>query len=74
MILLIKELFNRCRMKKSVSLITLLLGFIAVTHADLPVETPQQNVEAQKENLIGVYTRPEILGRVKLEVRHKPPN
>ena len=62
MILLIKELFNRCRMKKSVSLITLLLGFIAVTHADLPVETPQHNVEAQKENLIGVYTRPEILG------------
>lgn len=62
MLLLTKEFFNRCRMKKSGILITLFLGFVAVTHADLPVPTPQKNVEAQKENLIGVYTRPEILG------------
>lgn len=62
MILLIKEFFNRSRMNKSVSLIALLLGFTSVSHADLPVQAPQQNIEVQKDNSIGVYTRPEILG------------
>lgn len=55
-------------MKKSVFLIPLLFGCVAEVYADTPAEAAPKVVETQKEILIDVYTRPEILGLWGMEM------